>query len=158
VCTVYLYILTHKTVHVVPIAHPLWINEYGGCCGLTERESVEESDQDSVNPIMMTFPIKKRINTELFIHGKPELYIHNRRIKNSWPDPWERGRETWLGRQNTWEWKPILAACLKWLQQLHKSKNIVKWKWEQKCTLYVCYDRIFGLWGLFKSNCYTTSN
>jgi len=34
------------------------------------------------NPIM-TFPIKKRINTELFIDEKHELYKHKRRIKKS---------------------------------------------------------------------------
>jgi len=32
---------------------------------------------------IVTFPIKKRINTELLIDGKHELYIHERRIKNS---------------------------------------------------------------------------
>jgi len=31
--------------------------------------------------LIMTFSIKKRIDTELFIDGKLELYIHKRRIK-----------------------------------------------------------------------------
>jgi len=50
-----------------------------------ERESVWKSDEDFANPIV-TFPIKKRINTKLFIDGKHELYIHKRQIKNSWWD------------------------------------------------------------------------
>jgi len=29
----------------------------------------------------MTFPIKKRINTEMFIDGKHEFYIHKIQIK-----------------------------------------------------------------------------
>jgi len=41
---------------------------------------VQKSDEDLVNPIM-TFPIKERINTALFIDGKYELYIHTKRIK-----------------------------------------------------------------------------
>jgi len=32
------------------------------------------------NPVMI-FPIKMRINTELFISGKQGLYIHKERIK-----------------------------------------------------------------------------
>jgi len=39
---------------------------------------------------IVAFPIKKRINTELFIEGKCKLYIHKRRIKNSWSDLLER--------------------------------------------------------------------
>jgi len=39
----------------------------------------------------MTFPINKRINTELFIDGKHELYIHMRQIKNTWSDLLEIG-------------------------------------------------------------------
>jgi len=31
----------------------------------------------------MTFPNKKIINTDLFVDGKYELYIHKGRIKNS---------------------------------------------------------------------------
>jgi len=58
--------------------------------------------EDLANP-MMTFPIKKRINTDLFIDGKHELYIHKRLIKNSRSDLFERGKESWLGCQNTWE-------------------------------------------------------
>jgi len=45
--------------------------------------------EDLANPIT-TFPIKKRINNDLFIDGKHELYIHKRRIKNSWSDLLER--------------------------------------------------------------------
>jgi len=41
-----------------------------------------KSDEDLPNPIV-TFPIKKRINTELFIDGKHELYVNKRQIKNS---------------------------------------------------------------------------
>jgi len=54
------------------------------------------------NPIM-TFPIVKRINTELFIDGKHELYIHKRRMKNSWSNLLERDTNNWLRRQNMWE-------------------------------------------------------
>jgi len=36
--------------------------------------------RDEQNPIM-TFPIKKRISTDLFIDRKHELYIHKGRIK-----------------------------------------------------------------------------
>jgi len=49
----------------------------------------------------VTFPIKKRINTELFIDGKHELYIHKRWIKN--PDLLKRVKKYWLGHQNTRE-------------------------------------------------------
>jgi len=35
---------------------------------------------------IVTFPIKKRIHTDLFIDGKRELLIHERRIKNFWAD------------------------------------------------------------------------
>jgi len=59
-------------------------------------------------------PFKKRINTELFFDGKYELYIHKRRIRNSWPDLLERDTNSWLERQNMREWKPIMVACLKW--------------------------------------------
>jgi len=41
-----------------------------------------KSDEDLANPIM-SFPIKKRINTELFIDGKYELYVNKGQIKNS---------------------------------------------------------------------------
>jgi len=54
------------------------------------------------NPIM-TFPIKKRINSELFIDGKYELYIQKGQIKNSQLDLLERGAENWLRSQNMWE-------------------------------------------------------
>jgi len=63
------------------------------------------------NPIM-TFPIKKRINTELFINGKYELYINKGKIKDSRSDLLERDTENWLRSQNTWEYKPITGACL----------------------------------------------
>jgi len=45
--------------------------------------------EDLANPIM-TFPIKKRICTELFIDGKHEQFIHKRWIRNSWSDLLER--------------------------------------------------------------------
>jgi len=64
--------------------------------------------------LIMTFPIKKRITTELFIDGKNELYIHKRWIMSSWLDLLERVKEIWLGRQKTWEWKAITAGCSKW--------------------------------------------
>jgi len=41
---------------------------------------VQKSGRDHENPIM-TFPIKKTINTELFVDGKEKLYIHKGRIK-----------------------------------------------------------------------------
>jgi len=33
-----------------------------------------------------------------------------------------------------------MAACLKWLELLQKSKNIVNWNGVINCTLSVCYD------------------
>jgi len=50
------------------------------CGDLRKRARVvPKSAEDHINPIM-TFPIKKRIDTELFFDGKLELYIHKRRI------------------------------------------------------------------------------
>jgi len=57
-------------------------------CG--ERERVCGKSVKIWQSPIMTFPIKKRINTELFIDGKHELYIHERRIKYSWWDLLER--------------------------------------------------------------------
>jgi len=51
----------------------------------------------------MAFPIKKGVNTELFIDGKYELQIHKRQIKNSWSDLLERDAYSWLERQEMWE-------------------------------------------------------
>jgi len=62
-----------------------------------ESESVSKSAEDLNNPI------KKRINTELFINGKYELYIHKRQIKNSWSDLLDRDTNSWLERQKMWE-------------------------------------------------------
>jgi len=39
-----------------------------------ESESVWKSDEGLANPIV-TFPIKKKINTGLFINGKHKIYI-----------------------------------------------------------------------------------
>jgi len=65
------------------------------------------------NPVV-TFPIKKRINTELFIDGKHELYIHKRRIKNSWLDLLERVIvETSVQMSNVGMKTHKMAACLK---------------------------------------------
>jgi len=64
-----------------------------------ESKGVWKSGEDLANPIV-TFPIKKRINTELFIDWKHELYIHKRRIKNSVLDLLERDTSSWLKRQN----------------------------------------------------------
>jgi len=68
-----------------------------------------------INP-KMTFPITKRINTELvywweiwafYMRGSDqELLIGFLR---------DRGTESWLRGQNIWEWKPIMASCSKWL-------------------------------------------
>jgi len=79
-----------------------------------ESESVWKSDKDLVNPIV-TCLIKKRINTELFIGEKHELYKHKMRIKNSWSDLSERDTNSWLERLN-------MQQCLKRLKLFKRVK------------------------------------
>jgi len=54
--------------------------------------AVLRSGRDKQNPIM-TFQIKKIINSELFIYGKQKLYLHKGRIKKWSEDLLKRGKQ-----------------------------------------------------------------
>jgi len=58
-----------------------------------------------------TFPIKKRINTELFIHGEEKLYINKSEggIGSRWSELLEEGR---ILAGNKYEELRTAAACL----------------------------------------------
>jgi len=58
----------------------------------------------SKNPVM-NFPIKKRINTELFIEISAEIYIQNGK-RNFMADL--KSMKVGAKTNNRWEWKQIL--------------------------------------------------
>jgi len=72
------------------------------------------SGRDEWKPNNDLRPIKQRINTELFINGKRELYIHKGRIKEVDRTSVREVTEIGSDSKYRWEWKPIMAACWKW--------------------------------------------
>jgi len=104
--------------------------------------------------LIMTFSIKKRIDTELFIDGKLELYIHKRRIKEIDRTSGREAIEIGSDVKNRWEW--ILWNVL----NAFKTWKYLKEKWST-CIVIIermvtadhyypsrgCLIDYFAIWG-----------